>query len=97
MPVQPENKNAPVSVPEYEKTGVATFSDKHSELFWLWRNRHEQSVRIQNLKIVMHTIEYRLRASPRHGGQVFFELYVTETPRGRPFGGGGKHHKWRSV
>jgi hypothetical protein len=33
------------------------------------------------------------RASPRHGGQVFFELFVTDPPRGRPFGGGGNHRK----
>ena len=27
----------------------------------------------------------------------FFELFVTDPPRGRPFGGGGDHRTWRSV
>ena len=28
----------------------------------------------------------------------FFELFsVTDPPRGRPFGGGGNHRKWRIV
>ena len=49
------------------------------------------------LKIVMYTMEPRLRASPRHGGQGFFELFVTDPPRGRPFGGGGNHHIWIIV
>jgi len=34
----------------------------------LWRNRYEQSVRTQTMKIVMYTMEPRLRVSPRHGG-----------------------------
>ena len=49
------------------------------------------------MKIEMYTMEPRLRASPRHGGQDFFELFVTDPPRGRPFGGGGNHRKWRLV
>ena len=28
-------------------------------------------------------------------GRVFFELFITDPPRGRPFGGGGIHRKWR--
>ena len=32
-------------------------------------------------------METRLRASPRHGGQGFFELFVPDPPRGRPFAG----------
>ena len=43
----------------------------------------------------MIQIEPRLRASPRHGGRVFFELFVTYPPRGRTFGGGGNHRKWK--
>ncbi len=42
-------------------------------------------------------MEPRLRASPRHGGQGFFELFVPDPPRGRPFGGDGDHSKWRRV
>jgi hypothetical protein len=38
------------------------------------------------MKIAMYTMEPRIRASPRHGGQGFFELFVTDPPRGRPFG-----------
>jgi len=35
---------------------------------------------------------FRLRASPRHGGQrVFFEFLVADPPLGRPVGGGGNH------
>ena len=52
-----------------------------------------KSVRTQSIKIVMYTMEPRLRASPRHGGQGLFELFVTDPPRGRPFGGGGNHRK----
>jgi hypothetical protein len=52
---------------------------------------------LKTMKIVMYTREPRLRASPRHGGQGFFELFVTDPPRGRPFGGGGNHRKRRSV
>ena len=50
----------------------------------LWRNRHEQSVRTQNHENRNDTMEPRLRASPRHGGQDFFELFVTDPPRGDP-------------
>jgi hypothetical protein len=32
----------------------------------------------------MYTIEPRLWASPRHGGQGFFELFGTDPPRGSP-------------
>jgi hypothetical protein len=49
------------------------------------------------MKIVMYEMKTRLRASPRHGGQRFFELFVTDPPRGRPFGGGGNHRTWKSV
>ena len=42
-------------------------------------------------------MEPRLRASPRHGGQGFFELFVPDPPRGRPFGCGGDHRTWRRV
>ena len=31
-------------------------------------------------------MEPRLRASPRHGGQGFFELFVTDPPRDDPSG-----------
>jgi hypothetical protein len=33
----------------------------------------------------------RLRAPPGHGGAREFLLFVTNPPRGRPFGGGGTH------
>ena len=55
-----------------------------------------KSVRTQTMKIVMYTMEPRLRASPRHGGQVFFKLYVTDPLRGRPFGSSGNHHNYYS-
>ena len=42
-------------------------------------------------------MEPRFRASQRHGGQEVFELFVTDPPRGRPFGGGGNHRTWRNV
>ena len=39
-------------------------------------------------------MDTRLRASPRHGGEiVFLNFSVTNPPLGRPFGGGGSHHK----
>ena len=50
-------------------------------------------VHSRTMKIVMYTMVPRIRASPRHGGQGFFELFVTNPPRGRPFGGGGNHRK----
>ena len=49
------------------------------------------------MKIVMYTIEPRIRASQRHSGQGLFELFVPDPPRGRPFGGGGNHRKGRRV
>ena len=39
-------------------------------------------------------MDTRLRASPRHGGTGFFSFFlffVSNPPRGRPFGGGGSH------
>ena len=37
-------------------------------------------------------MDYRIRASPRHGGQeVFFKFFVIDPPRGCPIGGGGIH------
>ena len=33
----------------------------------------------------MYTMEPRLRASQRNGGQGFFELFVADPPRERPF------------
>ena len=39
-------------------------------------------------------MDTRLRASPRHGeGDSFLNFLVTNPPRGRPFEGGGSHHK----
>ena len=54
----------------------------------------EKQVRIdsdhtQTIKIVMYSKVSRLRASLRHGGQGVF--FITEPPRGRPFGHGGIH------
>ena len=54
-------------------------------------------VHSRSMKIVLYSMEPHLKASPRHGGQGFFELFVTDPPRGRPFGGGGDHRKWRCV
>jgi hypothetical protein len=38
------------------------------------------------MKIEMYMVEPRLRAFPGHGVQGFFELFVTDPPRVRPFG-----------
>ena len=54
-------------------------------------------VHSRTMKIVMYTMEPRLRDSPMHGGQVFFGLFITDPPRGRPFGGGGDHRTWRRM
>ena len=46
----------------------------------------------RSMKIVRYTNEPRLKASPRHGGRVFFfEFLVTDPPLGSPVGGGGIH------
>jgi hypothetical protein len=34
-----------------------------------------------------------MKAPPGHGGAREFLLFVTNPPRGRPFGGGGTHRK----
>ena len=66
-------------------------------VFLFCRNRHESmGFTPETMKIVMYW-NPASSASPRHGGRVFFELFVTDPPRGRPFGGGGNHRKWRSV
>ena len=41
-------------------------------------------------------MDYRLKASPRHGYQgVFLEFLVSNPPRERPVGGGGIHRtRW---
>ena len=44
-------------------------------------------VHSRTMKIVLYSMEPRLRASPKHGGQGFFELFVPDPPRGRPFAG----------
>jgi hypothetical protein len=39
------------------------------------------------MKIVMYTMDPHLRASRGMAGMVFFELFVPDPPRGRPFAG----------
>ena len=58
---------------------------------WIW------VVHSRTRKIVMYTRGPRFRASLRHGRQGFFELFVPDPPRGRPFAGGGDHRTWRSM
>jgi len=49
------------------------------------------------MKIVMHTMEPRLKALRGTEGRAFFELFVTDPPLGRLFGGGGNYRKWMIV
>jgi hypothetical protein len=44
-------------------------------------------------KILLYTIDSRFRASPeaRRGRDFFLNFLVIDSPRGRPFGGGGIH------
>jgi len=49
------------------------------------------------MKIVMYTMELRLRASPRHSGQGFFKLFVPDPPRGDRLRSGGDYRKGRSM
>jgi hypothetical protein len=46
------------------------------------------SVRNRLMKIIISTKDPRFRASPRHGGQRFFEFFVSDPPwGGSPVGG----------
>ena len=52
----------------------------------------------RTMKIVLYSMEPRLRASFRGtAGRGFFELFVPNPPRRRLFGGGGNHRKGRQV
>ena len=53
-------------------------------------------VHSRTMKIVLYTMEPRLRALRGTAGRVFFELFVPDPPRGRPLGG-GDHRTWRRV
>ena len=63
----------------------------------LWRNRHEQSVRTQTMKIVMYTMEPRLRVSSEARRAGFFLNCLLIRRGGDPSGGGGNHRKWKNV
>ena len=54
-------------------------------------------VHSRTMKIVLYTMEPRLRASPRHGGQGFFLNCLFLIRRGATLRGGGDHRTWRRV